>query len=97
MHLAMRSLHSSAAVAPSGLHIWANIPPHVIKHPKKLVSQSSITLITEVMCTTWQYIHLMLLNIRNTHPQSSNMRSQKAFTTGYTINLAFKGASENIP
>jgi hypothetical protein len=41
-HLAMPSQQSLAAIAQSGSHILAKIPPHVLKHPKMFVPQSLI-------------------------------------------------------
>jgi hypothetical protein len=81
----MPSQQSSVAPAKSGLHILASIKPHVLKHPKTLVSQSSITLAAETTCVTWKNSNLMLLNNKDTLWQSSNMLSLSALTTGFVI------------
>lgn len=81
----MPSPQSSAALVQSGLHILANIKPHVLKHPKMLGPQSLAELIAETNHPAGQYIHLMFSNNRITLPQSSNMRSPSTLTIGLTI------------
>jgi hypothetical protein len=69
-HLAMQPLQSSVTLALSGPHILANIPPHVLRHPKMSGLQSSIRRTAETINLVGQLIHLMLFNISNTHQQS---------------------------
>lgn len=54
--------------------------PHVLKHPRMLVPQSSTVRLTEAICTAWHEIHLMLQGRANTLLQSSNAPSPNAFT-----------------
>jgi hypothetical protein len=51
-------------------HILVKNTPHVLKHPKMFGPQSSTLRITEVICTVWYEIHLMLQGIANAFQQS---------------------------
>jgi len=84
-HLAISSLQSLTASVQNGLHILEEIQPHVLRHPKISVPQSSARCFTEVIHPTWKQLNLMLLRNSNTLQQSSNMLSPGTFTTGPII------------